>query len=108
MHAVHENESMNERLATVLVSRLTVIKSEEKAGLETVVEVQKSLKDKFLEHDQDQFVLHLERGSSCLTDSDGSLIWRMQIRPATWGRVRIVSTTNMSRRWNVCFKGFRR
>ncbi|KAJ7356727.1 hypothetical protein DFH08DRAFT_1047594 [Mycena albidolilacea] len=76
MHAVRENELMNERSATMnpaLVSRLTAIKSEEKAGLETVVDVQKSLEDESLERDQDQFVLRLECGSSSLTDSNGSL-----------------------------------
>jgi hypothetical protein len=76
MHAVRENESMNKRSATVnptLVSRPTVIKSEEKAGLDTVVDAQKSLEDESFEHDQEQFVLRLERGSSCLTDSNGSL-----------------------------------
>jgi hypothetical protein len=76
MHAVRENEALNERPATVnpaLVSRPTVIKSEEKAGLETVVGARKSVKEEPLDRECDQFVLRLERGSSSSTDSDGSM-----------------------------------
>jgi hypothetical protein len=77
MHAVRENELMNERTATInpaLVSRPTVIKSEANADLDTVAGVQKSLDGESHEHEQDQFVLRLERDTSCLTDSNGSLL----------------------------------
>jgi hypothetical protein len=76
MHAVHENESMNERTAAInpaLVSRPTGIKSEADAGLDTVADAQKSLEGKSSEREQDQFVLRLECDRSCLTDSDGNL-----------------------------------
>ncbi|KAJ7302223.1 hypothetical protein DFH08DRAFT_978090 [Mycena albidolilacea] len=76
MHAVRENEALNERPATVnpaFVSRPTEIKSEEEAVFDAVAGVRKSLKEEPFERDYDQFVLRLERGSSSSTDSDGSM-----------------------------------
>ncbi|KAJ7363991.1 hypothetical protein DFH08DRAFT_1015669 [Mycena albidolilacea] len=76
MHAVRENEALNERPATVnpaFVSRPTEIKSEEEAVFDAVAGVRESLKEEPFERDYDQFVLRLERGSSSSTDSDGSM-----------------------------------
>ncbi|KAJ7304695.1 hypothetical protein DFH08DRAFT_903251 [Mycena albidolilacea] len=76
LHAVRENEFMNERPAVLnpmLVSMPTVIKSEEKEGLEAVAGVRERLKEESVGRECDQFVLRLERGSSSPTDSDGSM-----------------------------------
>jgi hypothetical protein len=76
VHAVRENEAMNERPDTVnpaLVLRPSAIKSEEKADLDVLADVQEHLKDESPGGNQEQFILRLERGSSCLVDSESSL-----------------------------------
>ncbi|KAJ7342563.1 hypothetical protein DFH08DRAFT_963305 [Mycena albidolilacea] len=76
VHAVRENEAMNERPDTVnptLVLRPSAIKSEEKADLDVLADVQEHLKDESPGGNQEQFILRLECGSSCLVDSESSL-----------------------------------
>jgi hypothetical protein len=71
VHAVHENELISERPATVnptLLSMLSVIKPEEKEDLDIFADIQERLKDGSSERDQNQFMLCLEHGSSCLSD----------------------------------------
>jgi hypothetical protein len=112
VHAVCENEAINERPGTVnpvLILRPTEIKSEGKVDLDVFADVQEHLKDESPEQDQEQFVLRLERGSLSPTDSNSSMPeLGMRAQRAIWESVRIVLIANMSPRWNARFKGFRK